>query len=107
MPPPTCERIYFLLECTDGYVLTALDLIEGHVGQGGIAIGVKRPGAESTVKILDREYSFVDCSAVGGDATSGADILDRLEGYVHGLIAVHSVGLSQFAVLGFVVLDEL
>jgi hypothetical protein len=51
-----------------------LDLIEGHIGQAGIAIGIKGPGTENAIEILDRERGSVQSSAVGGGPTSGADI---------------------------------
>ncbi len=84
-----------LFEHTEGNVRAVLDLIEGHVDQAGIAIGIEGPGAENAIKVFDRVNGIVQCSAVGGIATSGADIFDCLEGNIHGLIAVDRVGLGQ------------
>ena len=38
---PGLREILLLLESADGYVGTFLNLVEGHVGQAGITIGVK------------------------------------------------------------------
>ena len=63
MPPPNVRGIY-LLESADGNVGTILDLIEGHIGQAGVAVCIERPRAESAIKVFDCENSFVDGGAV-------------------------------------------
>ena len=40
MPPPNVREIYYLKVPTATYA-AVLNLIEGHVGQGGIAIGIE------------------------------------------------------------------
>src|SRR5512141_1650305 len=105
MPPPKHAGV--LLKGTDGNVLAALNLIEGHIGQAGITIGVERPGAQSAIEILDGKDCIADSLAVGGIATGGTDIFDRLEGNIHDLVTIDSVRFSQGSEFGFVILLEL
>ena len=105
MPPP--KQTSDLLEGADRSVGTALDLVEGHIGQAGVAIRVERPHTERAIEILDGKNGIADSLAVGGIATSGADIFDRLESNINDLETVHGIGFGQGSELGFVILLEL
>src|SRR6266487_696760 len=97
---------YDLLDSVNSAISTVFDLIDCHRGQCSVAVLIKRPFSKHAVEILDREHRFGNRSSIGGVATRSTDIFDCLKQNIHRLVPINGIGLSQLAVLGFVICKE-
>src|SRR6186713_2699942 len=71
-----------------GVELATLDLHTAHTGERCIAIGVEAPLAKHAVKVLSGEDAIKD-----GSAIFLADLIDRVQRHIHGLITIDRIDL--------------